>query len=242
MSPTEFLRADSLDAFGCAVGDVLSSDSLVGGSLPKRMSPQLSYGRQRGPARLDSRRAAVIIVIYPHRPTGELCLTLTRRPLALSHHGGQICLPGGRIEAEESALEASLREYQEELGVPVRVIRELGCLPPVYVYASDNLVDTLIVTAKTPMAPWQPDPVEVDEVIEMPLRTMLQLTISAKKRTRIGKGVGLEEVFQYRFGYPAIEFTDLDGQRRAIWGATAMLLDAFAGVMRQALCGGEKNA
>lgn len=238
VSPTEFFRAESIDDFGRAVGGVLADGLRDGGRLPPRMSPQLSYGRHRGPARIASRRAAVIIAVYPHRSSGELCLTLTRRPLTLSHHGGQICLPGGRIEQGESPLQAALREYEEELGVPVQMTRHLGCLPPIYVFASDNWVDTMIVTAEAPDIPWQPDPVEVDQVIEMPLRILFQLAISERKKSRIGKGASGREVFQYRYGYPAIEFTDLDGRHRETWGATAMLIDAFGDVVSRASRGG----
>ncbi|QEG00664.1 putative NUDIX hydrolase [Stieleria maiorica] len=241
---------DSIEAFGAAVGHVL------GGSAPPRLqgplipvtgrcfapalSPRLSYGRHRGPARLDSRRAAVAIVVYPHRPTGRLCLTLTRRPKALSHHGGQICLPGGQIEPGESPLEAALREYREELGVSPQVIQVVGRLKPIYVFASDNLVETLVLTAGGPIGDWNPDPVEVDEVIEMPLESVVQLgggavasscppcKIITEKRDRIGKKQGTGEVFQYRFGHPAIEFSDFLGRRRVVWGATAMLLGELA--------------
>lgn len=256
------MQADSIDVFGRKVADVLAGEHATASlsdkkfyfdGLPSRLSPQLSYGRHRGPARLDARRAAVIIVVYPQRSTGQMCLTLTRRPMTLSHHGGQICLPGGQIERGESATEAALREYSEELGVPVAVDRELGRLSPIYVFASDNLVETIVVTAKSPSGQWQPDPVEVDEVIEMPIESLLglgqlsppkqdesgmdrdSLSISERKKSRIGKGVNGVEVFQYRFGHPVIEFVDSDGRHRELWGATALLIDAFAGVLSRAL-------
>ena len=131
--------------------------------------------------------------------------------------------------------------------------QELGRLSPIYVYGSDNLVETIVVTAKPPSGDWQPDPAEVDEVIEMPLETVLclgqlaapaknakassggSLAIFERKRARIGKGDSGGEVFRYRFGHPVIEFVDSDGHTRELWGATAMLIDAFAGVLCRAL-------
>ena len=195
----------------------------------------------------------MIIVVYPQRITGQLCLTLTRRPMTLSHHGGQICLPGGQIEPGESVTQAALREYAEELGVPVNVSRKLGRLPPIYVFASDNLVETLVVTADRPSVDWQPNPVEVDEVIEMPIEILLDLgnvaaaatnsnglpgdplAISERKKAIIGKGASGGEVFQYRFGHPVIEFVDAEGRQRELWGATAVLVDAFSGVLCRAI-------
>lgn len=297
MSRSDFFDAESIAAFGAAVHNELAKrqpdkfskrraakPAAKGRRISpvKRLqrvrmarptsplSPRLSYGRHRGPARADSRRAAVLIVIYPHRCTGRLCLTLTTRPQALSHHGGQVCLPGGRIEAGETPIEAALREYEEELGVPVDVLEIIGRLVPIYVFASDNLVETLVVTANTPQRHWQPDPAEVDEVIEMPLEGLLNLTAGAltvaaadeqpgdadwpadvarrsgrpapceikpRKKDRIGKGADTGEVFQYEFHYQAIEFVDCEGHRRELWGATAMLLDEFARVIRRAMVG-----
>jgi 8-oxo-dGTP pyrophosphatase MutT (NUDIX family) len=276
---TNSWEADSIEALGIAIGNVLGkgtgvpeAENTFTGPLerdayfsfpPSRVSPRLSYGRHRGPARINSRRAAVTIVIYPHRQTGQLCLTLTRRPITLAHHGGQICLPGGRVENGESAIQAALREYDEELGVTVDLIDDLGRLPPIYVFASDNIVDTVVVTAAAPPDRWRPDPVEVEEVIEMPLACLLELgpaeasgrpprasqstppdletsrqaavaEIFSQKRTRSGKVRDSGAVFRYSFGCRAIRFVDCEGHGREIWGATAMLIDQFADVLRRA--------
>jgi 8-oxo-dGTP pyrophosphatase MutT (NUDIX family) len=192
---------------------------------------------------MRSRRAAVLIAIFPHRRSGELSLVLTRRPMSLSHHGGQICLPGGRIEAGESPLTAALREYHEELGVGLRGVRALGRLAPMYVFASDNWVETLVVATDTPTRHWQPDSAEVDQVIEMPVGVLSRLhqeTLAGAsggresvvvrrryaKRTVRGPAGGSD--LAYRFGYPEIQFEDCGGHPWTLWGATAMLLAEFA--------------
>lgn len=284
---THLHDAQFIDQFACAVGSELQTIERDANSLgprgsrcertgqllrprqKSRLCPRLSYGRHRGPARIDSRRAAVAIVIYPHRSSGQLCLTLTRRPTTLSHHGGQVCLPGGRIESGESPTQAALREYEEELGVKPEGITEIGCLSPIYVFASDNWVETIVMTTQTPRGPWRPDPVEVDQVIEMPLSAIANLAhqdrespatagknpfsgqiysnmnlgpdadcdLVDKKKERSGKVDATGEVFLYRFGYHAIEFVDCDGHRREVWGATAMLLEEFAGVIGRAMVG-----
>ncbi|HEX8648953.1 MAG TPA: CoA pyrophosphatase [Thermoleophilaceae bacterium] len=89
---------------------------------------------------LDARRAAAVAIVLvdsdarhhdgevdPHRGlpldgrmvgvAGGAAFLLCRRASRLSRHAGQWALPGGRIDEGETALEAALRELDEELGV-----------------------------------------------------------------------------------------------------------------------------
>ena len=63
----------------------------------------------------DLRAAAVAIVIAAHQ--GGPTILLTRRSGKLRAHSGQWALPGGRLDAGESAEEAALRELQEEINL-----------------------------------------------------------------------------------------------------------------------------
>lgn len=189
------------------------------------MTPQLSYGRHRGPARLNSRRAAVAVGLY-FDPAAGWILPLTRRPNTLRHHGGQICFPGGRIEAGESPAEAALREFEEELGVPADVVKICGTLPVQYVYASDNEVTPVVCVLRKPELPWSPDPAEVDQVIHFPLRVTCQQTSVASIWYQRGVQAAADpatRVALFRFRAPAYEHQSL-----RIWGATAVILDQLA--------------
>src|SRR5690606_6087658 len=140
---------------------------------PAAMLPGLAYGRHRGPARRGCRQAAVAISLYQdiHH---QWVIPLTRRAMTLKHHGGQICLPGGRVEAGESADVAALREFEEELGIRPQVQRCCGGLRPQYVYVSDNAVQPRVYIIDRPQSPWMPDPVEVEDVILLPLEELLR--------------------------------------------------------------------
>jgi len=59
-------------------------------------------------------------------------LLYTLRSEFLKHHGGQISFPGGRIEENEDAWGAALREAQEEIGLIPRDVEFLGRLDDVY--------------------------------------------------------------------------------------------------------------
>src|SRR5260221_5705885 len=125
-------------------------------------APELSFGRQFGPVPESARRAAVVALFYPSEskaviegapdePTKSLYsawrLPLIVRPEHLEHHAGQIGLPGGMIESNESPAEAALRELHEELGVPSHEVELLGPLSPLYVYVSDNYVVPCVAVA-----------------------------------------------------------------------------------------------
>lgn len=207
----------------------------AGNSLTQRSrsktAPRLSYGRHKGPARDHSRQAAVVCVLYPDRHSGRMCLTLTRRPVTLSHHGGQICLPGGKIESGETSCQAALREYEEELGVPINAPVLCGSLTPIYVFGSDNVVETLVVCGDSPLTDWQPDPVEVDRVIELPLHSLgetFESQLNLRKQVRNGKVALGDGVFHYEFSHHAFSIRDVHGAEFEIWGATAMLLEELS--------------
>lgn len=190
-------------------------------------APGLAYGRHRGPAPAAARRAAVAIVWMPGA-AGHWQLPLTLRPQSLRHHGGQVCLPGGRIESGETPEQAALREFTEELGdSPTGTVCH-GRLPDQYIYASNNLVTPILFTAGAAPRPWRPNPVEVAEVIELPLGELLEARISPipsrwRSVQRGGQTVG-------RFCCPSPAY---QVRGRLIWGATAILLAQVASLLRR---------
>ena len=231
----------------------ISSRLCDGNPLPRpRLVPELSYGRHRGPARPQSRIAAVAVTLYCC-PTQGWVIPLTLRPQCLQHHAGQICFPGGRVEAGETIPEAAFREFREELGVDAKVTTFCGQLSPQYVYASDNLVHPVVAIIEHP-GPWNPDPVEVAQVITLPLARLTQIANSGDpSNTRLRhevvteqdpvsdlncqhrplikhRGVVAEtgEVDQLRFRVPAVTH-----QGHQIWGATALILDQLAQVLHE---------
>ncbi len=140
-----------------------------GGSRRTRMSPQLSYGRQLAPAPYTARAAAVLLLLF--RRGGRWHLPLTERPAALAHHGGQISLPGGAVDAGESSSAAAARELREELGIGGKV-ELLGRLADCYVFASDFMITPWVAAAGFEPQ-WRPQACEVQSVVELPVDVLL---------------------------------------------------------------------
>lgn len=99
------------------------------------------------------------------RPAGwsrNAALILTRRAPDLRDHAGQWALPGGRVDAGESAEETALRELAEEVGLVLDPGAVLGRLDD-YVTRSGFAITPVVVwagTARTLTA----NPAEVESI------------------------------------------------------------------------------
>lgn len=161
------------------------------------------------PPAVASIASAVLIPILAHP---EPSILLTRRADGLRAHAGQVALPGGRVEAGESAEEAALREAAEEVGLDPRLPEILGRLP-------DHLTGTgfrvtPVVALVEPGFALLPAPGEVAEVFEYPLARLLD-PAGPERRQAVFQGV------ERRFWVWPHE-------RHYIWGATAAILLSLA--------------
>ena len=135
----------------------------------------------------DLRRAAVALVLvdagfgaglpgFAQHPdwSDEAAFLLTRRATTLSSHAGQWALPGGRIDAGETAAAAALRELQEELGLQLPAGSVLGRLDD-YTTRSGYVMTPFVVWAEIgPEPALRPDPAEVASAHRIPLSELLR--------------------------------------------------------------------
>jgi 8-oxo-dGTP pyrophosphatase MutT (NUDIX family) len=143
---------------------------LPGISAQRRMSPpHRTYYPDRG---VQTRTSAVLILIYP--TSHGIFIPFTLRLKTLAHHGGEISLPGGGVEdCDLSLSHTALRESAEELGLDQASVHILGALTPIYISASQNMVHPIIGWADS-RPTFDPSPYEVERVIEVPIKTLLE--------------------------------------------------------------------
>ncbi len=162
------------------------------------------------------RRAAVLLLIYQR--AGEDYVIFTRRTHAVEHHKGQISLPGGAQDpTDPDTVYTALRETQEELGVDPTLVAVVGALPDVYVPVSGFIITPVVARMKQGQEPveivFSPNPHEVAEVIEVPLRALRDEAIH---RTELRTVNGLTQHIHY-YTYGPYE----------IWGATGRIIFEF---------------
>ena len=215
--------------------------------LPFPLQPNLTPRRLPGlepvdlnpPASANPRIAVVTALLVPPvalgscSPTGGGdsvdphpfdCQVLLIKRAERGRHGGQIALPGGELEGNETPEETAIRELHEELGFhaadPEHDIRFVGSLDPAYVPASNFLVQVLVAVApQTPQI--TPDPREVAETLGAELGLF-----DPRHAVHI---VDVEEQGQLmRYGVIPVP-----GERR-VWGLTARLLCELASRLAKA--------
>ena len=178
---------------------------------PPRWQPEV-----RKEARFAPRTPAHAAVLVPLVLREELTVLLTQRTEQLSTHSGQVAFPGGRQDPEDAdATATALREAQEEVGLDPGQVEVLGSLP-VYETGTAFMV-TPVVALVQPDAPLHPNPYEVADVFEVPLRFLLDPAHHQRHRLH---WQGLEREW---FSMPYLD----GGRERYIWGATAGMLRNF---------------
>jgi 8-oxo-dGTP pyrophosphatase MutT (NUDIX family) len=187
---------------------------LPGRAAQRVMAHSLAYGRHHGPVPDDARRAAVLLAL--HRSPMGWSIPATLRPQTMKSHAGQVSLPGGLIEADETVVQTALREFEEELGSAADRLQVMGTLTPVYVFVSGFQI-TPVVAVSDKMLVFEPNPHEVAAVVELPLDQL-----SDPKR----RGRHVIERYGLRFSVPHFA---VHGQQ--VWGATSLILAEFSAVL-----------
>jgi len=179
-----------------------------------RMAPRPRIGWRPGHVPDDVRHSAALLLLYPVDGIAHLMLTV--RDHNLVHHAGQVSLPGGAVEAEESPEQAAVREAHEEVGLDPAAVRIVGELTPLHVPVSGNVVHAKVGLAET-RPHWRPDSREVARIVEVSLERLADPAILAVDRMdRFERSV-------------EVPYFGVEGEQ--VWGATAMLLSEFLCVL-----------
>lgn len=160
-------------------------------------------------------RAAVLLALFEE--DGETYVVLTRRATTLRSHQGEIALPGGRADGDETPVDTALREAHEEVGIVPSSVTPIGWLSPIVTFASGSALWPVIgVLGERPEM--ITDPAEVDRAFSVSLKDLVAEGAFLEERWRRAvRRPGADED-----GYFPIYFFAVPGD--VIWGATARVL------------------
>lgn len=166
------------------------------------------------------RHAAALLLLYPGE--GDWWVPLTVRAATLPHHTGQVSLPGGRLDAGETVVQAALREAHEEVGLASADVTVVGQLTSLPIPVSGHLLHPVVGIASA-RPQFSLAAAEVERLIEASVRDLRQPSTVQWKQVIRERPPG--EVMD-------VPYFHVDGAH--VWGATAMVLAELLAVLAEA--------
>jgi 8-oxo-dGTP pyrophosphatase MutT (NUDIX family) len=154
------------------------------------------------------RPAAVLCALWDDG--GEASVVLTRRSARLRSHTGEVAFPGGRLDDGETAVDAALREAQEEVGIDPADVEVIGRLSSLATVGTGAAMTPFVGVLSGPPR-LRPNPAEVARAFSVPLVELMAPGVYHEERWVL-------EGFSER----SIHVFEVPGD--TVWGATARVL------------------
>ena len=156
--------------------------------------------------------ASVLIIIYGDKPE----ILMTKKPITLTQHGGEISFPGGKIsEIDDDLLDTALRETKEETGLKILRDNVIGQLKQVTTLNSGFTIIPFVCMLDS-IGRLVPNS-EVDSFLHIPLLPFLETLESDLDP----KHNSIQEMYTYTF------------EKNLIWGASARMLKQITDILRK---------
>ncbi|WP_422362231.1 NUDIX hydrolase [Reichenbachiella sp.] len=189
----------------------------LGMKAQKEMAPlpDVSQRFDRESAK-KARQSAVMILLYQEQD--KIKFPLIVRPQYPGVHSGQIALPGGKYEDDDSDLiYTALRETQEEVGVDINEVEVIGQLSELYVPPSNfNILPVIGLLSKAPQFILEEK--EVEELVTADINVLNDKSKRKQKQMTFYSGLNVDVPY-------------FDIEEKVVWGATAMILSEFATII-----------
>jgi 8-oxo-dGTP pyrophosphatase MutT (NUDIX family) len=179
-------------------------------AVSRALCQALQQHRPNRESLAEVRPAAVLMPLWDDGD--QVQVVFTKRTEHLPSHAGQVSFPGGMVDPGDRNLRSTaLRETHEEVGVPPEQVELVTRLDQV-VTVTGFLV-TPYLGLVDPAARFQPNPVEVERLVVVPLARLLDKS-NYQTVDMLWEGMPLRQVALYQ-----------DGDM--IWGATMRILLNF---------------
>jgi 8-oxo-dGTP pyrophosphatase MutT (NUDIX family) len=162
-------------------------------------------------------RAAVLVPLFKK---GQEChIVFTKRSDNVRYHKGEISFPGGVFDERDLELQrTALREAFEEIGLKESDVQIIGVLDDI-ITVTQFIVTPIVGLFPYPY-PFKLSPIEIAELIEVPLSALLDEDCFNERE--IIRGTRKDVVYAYQY------------ENHIIWGATARILKQFLDLISSA--------
>ena len=182
--------------------------------LPQNQRILISSAVSRNLHNTTSRRKAAVLIPLCNRH-GKASLLFTKRSDKVGTHKGQVSFPGGHLDANETAIDAAIRETYEELGGNIGKISVLGTC---------QTVPAITGTLVTPIIGYFHDDVRDFENFS-PNEEEVSLTFTRSVDELIEENYKTYEILSRQGQEVKMPIFGPKGDPCRIWGLTAMILD-----------------
>ncbi|ESQ39731.1 hypothetical protein EUTSA_v10001014mg [Eutrema salsugineum] len=192
--------------------------------LIQRFQNYKPHLRQHFPAK----SSAVLVCLYQEQrqEENELRVILTKRSITLSSHPGEVALPGGKRDEEDSDdIATALREAREEIGLDPSLVTIISVLEPFVNKKGMTVVPVIGFLLDKKAFKQSPNPAEVEEIFDVPLEMFLK---DKNRRAEEREYEGQRYLLHY------FDYYSEDKERNfMIWALTAGILIRVASIVYQ---------
>ncbi|MCL1983291.1 MAG: CoA pyrophosphatase [Clostridiales bacterium] len=171
---------------------------------------------------------------------GELNLLFEVRSYGMKRQPGEVCFPGGKIEAGETEEQCAVRETIEELGVGRDAIRVIAQLDRVHTYSNSTLYSFLGTIEYDGLLHEKINRKEVESVFYLPLSELLEndpFVYKMEVLPDVGEDfpyemINFSEGYNWKKGITEVPIYKLEG--KIIWGLTARISHNLVKILKGA--------
>lgn len=164
----------------------------------------------------DAYNSSVLLLLREYESKVQILFTL--RSSNMKSHKGQISFPGGRVEENETFVDAAIRETYEEIGIRpnnIEIIKELSTL---FVPPSNAIIHPFVGLLKQETE-FILNPDEVEDAFWVDIEYFLD--------------INNKEVEQWQFNGKSVDVPLWRiHPKQVLWGATAMILSEFIDIIK----------
>lgn len=180
------------------------------------------------------KRAAVMLLLYEEN--NKTYLILEKRALTLRSQPGDICLPGGKVEENETFMETALRETCEELGVKKEWVEIIA--PMDYLITPFSVIMYPFI-GKINNLSEEFNKEEVDSIIKIPLKFFLEnkpKCYNGEIEVNRGKDFPFHLINggeRYKFSKGEFKSYFYMWNDLVVWGHTATIINKFIEIIQE---------